>query len=213
MPGRKRSDLGTTYAIAKRRLRVEELMVEGVRSSYAIADRLRREAIKIDARTVQRDIQATAALLAEEAKVIRVELVAGCRWRQRNAREEFERSRQDRERTRVKTKGGKPTGKGQAAPGESEITVEGRIAQVAFLREDRENGAEIARLVGAYAPSEPKHKHGGDPETPPIVQVTYDPKMVEQYRAAMLEWARVCLPEALGEVREDGAADSQQASA
>ena len=142
-----------TIAIVRRRERIEELMGEGLRSSYQLAERLTAEGMTCSYKTVQRDVDAMAAAIGERTMGLRLELIADCRWRQKQARAEWERSKLDRERAKVQTTTGE-IGTVEHGIGKTvqEQTSEGRIAEAALLREDRENGAEIAKLAGAYVP-------------------------------------------------------------
>ena len=149
----------TSVAQETRRRRIEELMGEGLRSSYQLADRLLAEGFRASPSTVQRDMNEMAESISERTQGLRLELIADCRWRQKQARAEWERSKLDRERAKVQTTTGDGGKEGAAGKTVQEQTSEGRIAEAALLREDRENGAEIAKLAGAYVPV--KHELSG----------------------------------------------------
>lgn len=163
--------------IVRRRERIETLLATGLESSYQVADALAREGIQVDARTVQRDIQAIEAewreRYVEKRNQRKLRQVREAEWRKAELRSEWERSKKDKERSRQKEvkPGARPAKEGgedavETGRIETEAAVEGRLADVAYMREIRENDAHVADLLGLYEPT--RHAIGGDPDAPPV---------------------------------------------
>ena len=129
-----------------RQQKLQELESQGVTSVTKLA-----KVLGVSSKTIIRDIAELNLLWAatdaaiEFRHEVKRRMVAACFWRQDELRQQWERSKQDRERLRVQETSGGDGGKTV-----QEQTTEGRLADVACLREHRENGQEIAKLAGVY---------------------------------------------------------------
>ena len=137
----------------RRRLRVEVLLEAGLESPARIAEALAREGIIASARQVRDDLRRVEAEWREAYLGRRiiwlVRLVRRAERRIAELEAEWERSKQDRVLRRRRETAGGP---GRAVGGrvETEVVVETRLGDPAYLAEARRNDEFIARLLGLF---------------------------------------------------------------
>ena len=144
--------------IHERRQRIQDLEATGVRSPAEIARRL-----QVPLRTVQADIAAMnrAFQTLEEAAQLRLttkrQQVAAAEWRNGELVTEWRRLKLNKEKERAKEATG-GTGKRAGKRIETQAESEGRLGDVSYLREMRENDKYVAGLLGLLVD---KHEHTG----------------------------------------------------
>ncbi|MDE2097147.1 MAG: hypothetical protein KGL39_07865 [Patescibacteria group bacterium] len=152
----------------RRRLRVEQLLDEGVESSVRIAEILCAEGIQISDREVRSDIKAVGkewhASLVELRHARQMRLVREAEEDNKKLLAEWERSKLDKQRRRSRTKqraGKDAQGKQAPAETQAEKVTEGRLGDPRYLKVRAENREFIAETMGLKEP-ERKEITGAD---------------------------------------------------
>ena len=144
--------------VQARHQRIQELEAKGITSASAIA-----VALGVPLRTVQTDLQTLNLTWAASQRGIETRdqwkrrLVARAEKRYQELEAEWQRSKENKERTRQK----EVDGAGDGASGkhsEREAATEGRLGDPAYMREARENDMLIAGILGLVVR---RHEHGG----------------------------------------------------
>jgi hypothetical protein len=151
--------MASKLEIQERRGRIQRLESQGVRSPAEIGRRL-----GMPLRTVQADIAALdLAFKAQEAAAqfrltMKRQQVAAAECRYGELEAEWQRSKKDKEKLGGKKVdvGGDGNGAGQRT--EAHAEKEGRLADVGYMREMRENDKHVADLLGLIVD---KHEHTG----------------------------------------------------